>query len=38
MKSPFTPEEHQRIDAAMAAIEHDTSADLCVVVTPVSVA
>ena len=36
MKSPFTPEEHQRIDAAMAAIEHDASADLCVVVTRVS--
>jgi len=36
MKSPFTPEEHQRIDAAMAAIEHDTAADLCVVVTRVS--
>lgn len=36
MKSPFTPEDQQRIDAAMAAIEHDTSADLCVVVTRVS--
>ena len=36
MKSPFTPEEHQRIDAAMAAIEHDTAADLSVVVTRVS--
>ena len=36
MKSPFTPEEHNRIDAAIAAIQRDTSADLCVVVTPVS--
>jgi putative membrane protein len=36
MRSPFTPEEHNRIDAAMAAIEHDTSADLRVVVTRVS--
>ena len=36
MASPLTPEEHQRIDAAMAAIKRDTSADLCVVVTPVS--
>jgi putative membrane protein len=36
MADPFTPEEHERIDAAMAAIRHDTSADLCVVVTPVS--
>jgi putative membrane protein len=36
MKSRFTPEEHQRIDAAMAAMKSDTSADLCVVVTPVS--
>ncbi len=36
MKSPFTPAEHNRIDAAMAAIEHDTSADLCVVVTRAS--
>jgi putative membrane protein len=36
MKSPFTPEEHQRIDAAMAAIKRDTSADLNVVVTRVS--
>ena len=25
MKSPFTPEEHQRIDAAMAAIERDST-------------
>jgi putative membrane protein len=36
MKSPFTPEEHQRIDAAIAAIKGDTAADLCVVVTHVS--
>jgi len=36
MASPFTAAEHERIDAAMAAIEHDTSADLSVVVTPVS--
>ena len=36
MASPFTPEEHQRIDAALAAIKRDTSADLSVVVTPVS--
>jgi len=36
MKGPFTPEEHERIDAAMAAIKHDTSANLRVVVTRVS--
>ncbi len=36
MKSPFTPQEHQRIDAAIAAIKGDTAADLCVVVTRVS--
>ena len=36
MKSPFTPEQQNRIDAAMAAIQHDTSADLCVVVTRAS--
>jgi putative membrane protein len=36
MASPFTPEEHERIDAAMAAVERDTAADLCVVVTRVS--
>jgi putative membrane protein len=36
MKGPFTPEEHQRIDAAMSAVERDTAADLCVVVTRVS--
>jgi putative membrane protein len=33
MKSPFTPEEQSRIDAAMDAVKRDTSADLCVVVT-----
>jgi putative membrane protein len=36
VRNPFTPDQHERIDAAMAAIEHDTSADLCVVVTRVS--
>lgn len=36
MKKPFTSEEHERIDAAMAAIKRDTSADLRVVVTHVS--
>ena len=36
VKKPFTPAEHERIDAAMAAVEHDTSANLCVVVTRVS--
>jgi putative membrane protein len=36
MKSPFTPEERQRIDTAMVAVERDTAADLCVVVTRVS--
>jgi putative membrane protein len=36
VKSPFTAEEQQRIDGAMAAIKRDTSADLCVVVTRVS--
>ena len=36
MASPFTPAEHQRIDAALAAIKRDTSADLNVVVTRVS--
>lgn len=35
MKSPFTAEEHKRIDAAMDAVKRDTSADLCVVVTRV---
>jgi putative membrane protein len=33
---PFTPEEHNRIDAAIAAIERSTAADLCLVVTRVS--
>jgi putative membrane protein len=36
MTSPFTPEEHQRIDAAITAIKSDSAADLCVVVTRVS--
>jgi putative membrane protein len=36
MKSPFTTEEHERIDAAMDAVKRDTSADLCVIVTRVS--
>jgi putative membrane protein len=36
VKSPFTAEEQQRIDGAMAAIKRDTSADLCVVVARVS--
>jgi len=36
VRSPFTPAEHQRIDAAMAAIERETAADLCAVVTRVS--
>jgi len=36
VKKPFTPEEHNRIDAAMSKIDHDTAADLCVVVTRVS--
>lgn len=36
MASPFTPEEHQRIDAAVSAIEHDTAANLCVVVVRAS--
>jgi len=33
---PFTREEHERIDAAIAEIERGTAADLCVVVTRVS--
>jgi putative membrane protein len=33
---PFTHEEHERIDAAIAEIERGTAADLCVVVTRVS--
>jgi putative membrane protein len=36
MKSPFTPEEQQRIDAAMDEVKRDTSADLCVVLARVS--
>jgi len=36
MKSPFTPEEHNRIDAAIAEIGRSTAADLRVVVTRVS--
>lgn len=36
MKKLFTPEEHNRIDAAIDAIERSTAADLCVVVTRVS--
>jgi putative membrane protein len=36
MASPFTPEEHQRIDSAVAAVERDTSADFCVVVVRAS--
>jgi putative membrane protein len=36
MKSPFTPEEHERIDAAMDAVKRDTFADLCVIVPRVS--
>jgi putative membrane protein len=36
MRSPFTPEEHQRIQAAIAAIERSTAADLDIVVTRVS--
>jgi putative membrane protein len=36
MKKPFMPAERERIDAAVAAIKHETSADLYVVVTRVS--
>lgn len=36
MKNPLTPEVHKRIDAAMAALEHETAANLCIVVTRVS--
>jgi putative membrane protein len=36
MNDPLTPAEHQRIDAAVAAVERGTSADLDVVVTRVS--
>jgi putative membrane protein len=35
-KRPFTPEEHNRIDAAIAEIGRSTAADLRVVVTRVS--
>ncbi len=35
-KKPFTPEEHQRIDAAIAEIGRSTAANLRVVVTRVS--
>jgi len=31
VKRPFTPEEHNRIDAAIAGFERDTATDLCVV-------
>lgn len=36
LKSPFTPEQHSRIDGAIAEIGRSTAADLCVVVTRVS--
>jgi putative membrane protein len=36
MKSPFTLQEHNRIDAAIAEIGRSTAANLCVVVTRVS--
>jgi putative membrane protein len=36
VKSPFTPEEHERIDAAITEIGRSTAANLCVVVTRVS--
>jgi putative membrane protein len=36
VKKPFTPEEHRRIDAAIAELGQSTAANLCVVVTPVS--
>jgi putative membrane protein len=36
MKKPFAPEEHKRIDAAIAEIGRSTAANLIVVVTPVS--
>ncbi len=35
-KRPFTPEEHKRIDAAIAGIGRSTAANLCVVVTRAS--
>jgi len=36
IKSPFTPAEHERIDAATAEIGRSTAANLCVVVTRAS--
>ncbi len=36
MKKPFTPKEHQRIDAAIAELGRSTAANLRVVVTRVS--
>ena len=36
MRSPFTPEEHQRIHDAIASIKRTTAADIDVVVTPAS--
>ncbi|MGO8976248.1 MAG: hypothetical protein ACLQNV_22340 [Steroidobacteraceae bacterium] len=36
MKKPFTPAEHERVDAAIAEIGRSTAADLQVVVTRVS--
>jgi putative membrane protein len=36
LRSPFTPEEHQRIHDAVAAIKRETGADLDLIVTPVS--
>lgn len=36
VKSPFTPAEHERIDAALAAIERDTTADMRIIVTRAS--
>jgi len=36
VKRPFTPEDHNRIDAAIAEIGRSSAADLCVVVTRVS--
>jgi putative membrane protein len=34
MRSPFTPEEHQRIHDAIASIKRTTASDIDVVVTP----
>jgi len=36
VKKPFTPDEHARIDAAIAEIGRSTAANLCVVVTRAS--